>query len=268
MSRPQLSPTHAFDCSVVRDTVWCVDMLLFLQDAVVHALYREELAIAPTNLVAALWKVADVASNTMEDAHMCWLAFANSLDAIILDPTDRSKCRFEALDGAVADRDITLARYLFGLTMWSTVTCSHCGHRSQTSETCFDLQVALPDPGSEQSPSMTAEPPCSKRLADATDVPPTPHLVSLADGLSPRYTPMHDIDSSSSVGTEGVLKGSSRDASQGGRSAGSWQPPLTAAAAWLHALATSSIRVQVDRCSLVQSQVWTFQVPQPQKTQI
>lgn len=189
--------------------------ILIVQDAVVHALYREDRPVAPTNLVAALWKVADVPSYTMEDAHVCWLAFANSLDAIILDPEDRSKCRFEGLDGAMEGRDITLARYLFGLTVWSTVTCSHCDHRSQTSETCFDLQVALPEPGSEQSPSMTAEPPSNKRTDEDEILPPTPQLPSVAEGLSPRYTPMHDIDSSSSVGTEGVLKGSSRAASQG-----------------------------------------------------
>lgn len=186
-----------------------------LQDAVVHALYREERAISPTNLVAAVWKVAGVSSNTMEDAHVSWLAFANSLDSIILDPKDRSKCRFEALEGAVEGREITLARYLFGLTVWSTVTCSHCGHRSQTSETCFDLQVALPEPGSEQSPSMTAEPPQSRRHDDNVVETPTTPRPSVRGGLSPRCTPMHDVDSSSSVGTDGLVKPTSCPASQG-----------------------------------------------------
>eukprot|EP00892_Ulva_mutabilis_P006872 jgi/Ulvmu1/4557/UM002_0285.1 len=192
-------------------------------DAVVHALYREERAIAPTNLVAAVWKVAGVPGNTMEDAHVSWLAFANSLDAIILDPTDRTKCRFEGVEGAVEGRDITLARYLFGLTVWSTVTCSHCGHCSQTSETCFDLQVALPDPGSEQSPSMTAEPPHNRRQEGTAEATPTP-LHSVPDGLSPRSTPMRDLDSSSSVGTDGIMKPASHPASQGGSMLTSAEP--------------------------------------------
>ena len=194
--------------------IFGIRMFLQVQDAVVHAMYREERAISPTNLVAALWKVADVPCYTMEDAHVCWLAFANSLDSIILDPLERSRCRFEGLEGTVEGRDVTLARYLFGLTVWSTVTCRHCSHRSQTSETCFDLQVALPEPGSEQSPSMTAEPPHAPRQENNAEVAPTP-LGTRPDGLSPRCTPMHDVDSSSSVGTDGVIKTSSRPVSQG-----------------------------------------------------
>lgn len=241
--------------------------ILIVQDAVVHALYREERPISPTNLVAALWKVADVPSYTMEDAHVCWLAFANSLDAIILDPQDRSKCRFEGLDGAIEGRDITLARYLFGLTVWSTVTCSHCAHRSQTSETCFDLQVALPEPGSEQSPSMTAEPPSNKRTDEDELVPPTPQLPSVAEGLSPRYTPMYDIDSSSSVGTEGLLKGSSRAASLGKPALAPQTGHSPAAASPLSTSMTGCPHSQVDRCSPVRTRVQTFLVPRRRKMQ-
>lgn len=140
---------------------------LCMQDAVVQAMHREP-TVMPAGMVAAVCEITGLPQHSMQDAHECWMAFADCLDSVVLDESSPGECRFDPCGGAQGAN--TLGKYCFGSLVRSTLQCKECGHVSWRNETCLDLQVPLPALSNSNTSCCKAEPiaACLAAVADDT----------------------------------------------------------------------------------------------------
>jgi hypothetical protein len=137
-----------------------------LQDAVVQAMHRDA-TVMPAGMVAAICEITGLPQHSMQDAHECWMAFADCLDSVVLDNNSPGECRFDPCGGSQGAN--TLGKYCFGSLVRSTLRCKACGHVSLRNETCLDLQVPLPASSSSHTTCCKAEPVTTTLAAVADD---------------------------------------------------------------------------------------------------